>query len=155
MILNLYHFFLKIFHFSPLLYGAKNFIFTSKSPRRLQLLKEICKELDIVVRKFDEKNLKGMQDIEEIKNRETPTKYVTRVAMDSNIFHEQLIKQLKNKPIICGDNSMSRDKIFKARSKSNVIETLTQLSNQQHEVITSIVLSTQILNKIIHLYFIK
>ena len=58
----------------------------SKSPRRLQLLKEICKELGIVVRKFDEKNLKGMKDIEEIKNKETPTKYVTRVAMDKAIF---------------------------------------------------------------------
>ena len=65
----------------------------SKSPRRLQLLKEIGKELGIVVHKFDEKNLKGMENIEEIKNKETPIKYVTRVAMDKAIFStDQLLK---------------------------------------------------------------
>ena len=34
-----------------------------------------------------------MKDIEEIKNKETPTKYVTRVAMDKAIFStNQLLK---------------------------------------------------------------
>ena len=118
----------------------------SKSPRRLQLLKEICKELDIVVRKFDEKHLKGMKDIEDIKNKETPTKYVTRVAMDKAIFStDQLLKTTEEiKPIICGDTIVCLgDKIFlKPRSRLDVVEMLTQLSNQQHKVITSIVLST-------------
>ena len=117
----------------------------SKSPRRLQTLKEICKELGIVVRKFNEKNLEGMKDIEEIKNKETPTKYVTRVAMDKAIFSaDQLLKSPKGiKPIICGDTIVClRDKIFlKPRSRSDIVEMLTQLSNQQHKVITSIVLS--------------
>ena len=117
----------------------------SKSPRRLQILKEICKELGIVVRKLSEKNLRGMQEIEEIKNKETPTKYVTRVAMDKAIFSTcQLIKTTEEvKPIICGDTIVCfRDKVFlKPRSRSNVVEMLTQLSNQQHKVITSIVLS--------------
>ncbi|MEL0326019.1 MAG: Maf family protein, partial [Burkholderiaceae bacterium] len=47
------------------------------------------------------------------------------------------------KPIICGDTIVSLgDKIFlKPRSRSHIIEMLTQLSNQQHKVITSIVLS--------------
>ena len=117
----------------------------SKSPRRLQILKEICKELDIIVRKFNEKNLKGMKDIEKIKNKETPSKYVTRVAMDKAIFSAgQLLKRSKEiKPIICGDTIVCLgDKIFlKPRSRSNVVKMLTQLSNQQHKVITSIVLS--------------
>ena len=117
----------------------------SKSPRRLQILKEICKELDIIVRKFNEKNLKGMKDIEKIKNKETPSKYVTRVAMDKAIFSaNQLLKRTKEvKPIICGDTIVCLgDKIFlKPRSRSNVVKMLTQLSNQQHKVITSIVLS--------------
>ena len=117
----------------------------SKSPRRLQILKEICKELGIVVRKFNEKNLKGMKDIEKIKNSETPIKYVTRVAMDKAIFSTtQLHKTTKEiKPIICGDTIVGLgDKIFlKPRSKSNVVEMLTQLSNQQHKVITSVVLA--------------
>ena len=115
------------------------------SPRRLQILRDICKELGIVVRKFSEKNLKGMKDIEEIKNKETPTKYVTRVAMDKAIFSAgQLLKRSKEiKPIICGDTIVCLgDKIFlKPRSRSNVVEMLTQLSNQQHKVITSVVLS--------------
>ena len=131
----------------------------SKSPRRMQILREICKELGIVVRKFNEKNLKGMRDIEEIKNRETPVKYVTRVAMDKAIFSTgQLLKKTEEiKPIICGDTIVCLgDKIFlKPRSRSNVVEMLTQLSNQQHKVITSIVLSIPNPNKIIHLYFIK
>tara|TARA_B100000035_G_scaffold159447_1_gene135927 strand:+ start:2089 stop:2721 length:633 start_codon:yes stop_codon:yes gene_type:complete len=117
----------------------------SMSPRRLQILRDICKELGIVVRKFSEKNLKGMKDIEEIKNKETPTKYVTRVAMDKAIFSAgQLLKRSKEiKPIICGDTIVCLgDKIFlKPRSRSNVVEMLTQLSNQQHKVITSVVLS--------------
>ena len=117
----------------------------SKSPRRLQLLKEICKELDIVVRKFNKKNLKGMEDIEEVKNEETPAEYVTRVAMDKAIFSaDQILKTTEDiKPIICGDTIVCLgDKIFlKPRSRSDVIEMLTQLSNQQHKVITSIVLS--------------
>ena len=117
----------------------------SKSPRRLQLLKEICKELDIVVRKFNKKNLKGMEDIEEVKNEETPTEYVTRVAMDKAIFSaDQILKTTEDiRPIICGDTIVYLgDKIFlKPRSRSDVIEMLTQLSNQQHKVITSIVLS--------------
>ena len=117
----------------------------SKSPRRLQILKEICKELDIIVRKFNERNLKGMKDIEKIKNKETPSKYVTRVAMDKAIFSaNQLLKRTKEvKPIICGDTIVCLgDKIFlKPRSRSNVVKMLTQLSNQQHKVITSIVLS--------------
>ena len=115
------------------------------SPRRLQILRDICKELGIVVRKFSEKNLKGMKDIEEIKNKETPTKYVTRVAMDKAIFSAgQLLKRSKEiKPIICGDTIVCLgDKIFlKPRSRSNVVEMLTQLSNQQHKVITSVVLA--------------
>mgnify|MGYP001337498747 CR=1 FL=1 len=123
----------------------------SNSPRRLQLLKEICKELDIVVRKFDQKYLTGMNDIEEIKNKETPTKYVTRVAMDKAIFSTgQLIKTTEDvRPIICGDTIVClRDKIFlKPRSRLNVVEMLTQLSNQQHKVITSIVLSIPNPNK--------
>ena len=118
----------------------------SKSPRRLQLLKEICKELNIVVRKFNEKNLKGMKDIEEIKNSETPTEYVTRVAMDKAIFStDRLLNTTEEiKPIICGDTIVCLgDKIFlKPRSRLDVVEMLTQLSNQQHKVITSIVLST-------------
>ena len=46
-----------------------------------------------------------MQKIEDIKNKETPTKYVTRVAMDKAIFSTgQLIKTTQEvKPIICGD----------------------------------------------------
>ena len=68
----------------------------SRSPRRLQILKEICKELSIVVRKFNEKNLKGMEDTEEIKNNEDPIKYVTRVAMDKAIFSAyQFLKRTK------------------------------------------------------------
>ena len=118
----------------------------SKSPRRLQILEEICKELGIVVRKLNEKTLQGMKELEEIRNKETPTKYVTRVAMDKAIFSTgQLLKTIEEvKPIICGDTIVClRDKIFlKPRSRSNVIEMLTQLSNQQHKVITSIVLST-------------
>ena len=118
----------------------------SKSPRRLQLLKEICKELNIVVCKFNEKNLKGMKDIEEIKSKETPLNYVTRVAMDKAIFStDQLLKKTEEiKPIICGDTIVCLgDKIFlKPRSRLDVVEMLTQLSNQQHKVITSIVLST-------------
>ncbi|MEL0214340.1 MAG: Maf family protein [Burkholderiaceae bacterium] len=117
----------------------------SKSPRRIQILKEIGKELGIVVRKLNEKHLKGMGDIEEIKNKETPIKYVTRVAMDKAIFSaEQILKTTEDiKPIICGDTIVClRDKIFlKPRSRSDVVEMLTQLSNQQHKVITSIVLS--------------
>ena len=117
----------------------------SRSPRRLQILKEICKELGIVVRKFNEKNLKGMEHLEKIKNRESPTKYVTRVAMDKAIFSAyQFLKRTKEiKPIICGDTIVGLgDKIFlKPRSKSNVVEMLTQLSNQQHKVITSVVLA--------------
>ena len=123
----------------------------SKSPRRLQILKEICKELGIFVRKLSEKNLQGMQEIEEIKNKEDPIQYVTRVAMDKAIFStSQLIKTTeKIKPIICGDTIVClRDKIFlKPRSRSNVVEMLTQLSNQKHEVITSIVLSIPNPNK--------
>ena len=118
----------------------------SKSPRRLQLLKEICKELNIVVRKFNEKNLKGMKDIEKIKSKEAPFNYVTRVAMDKAIFStDQLLKKTEEiKPIICGDTIVCLgDKIFlKPRSRLDVVEMLTQLSNQQHKVITSIVLST-------------
>ena len=117
----------------------------SKSPRRIQILKEIGKELGIVVRKLNEKHLKGMEDIEEIKNKETPIKYVTRVAMDKAIFSaEQILKTTEDiKPIICGDTIVCLgDKIFlKPRSRSDVVEMLTQLSNQQHKVITSIVLS--------------
>ena len=117
----------------------------SKSPRRIQILKEIGKELGIVVRKLNEKHLKGMEDIEEIKNKETPIKYVTRVAMDKAIFSaEQILKTTEDiKPIICGDTTVCLgDKIFlKPRSRSDVVEMLTQLSNQQHKVITSIVLS--------------
>ena len=123
----------------------KTLYLASKSPRRLQILKEVCKELGIVVRKFNERNLKGMKDIEEIKNKETPVKYVTRVAMDKAIFSaNQLLKRPKGiKPIICGDTIVYLgDKIFlKPRSRSDVVEMLTQLSNQQHKVITSIVLS--------------
>ena len=118
----------------------------SKSPRRLQLLKEICKELNIVVCKFNENNLKGMKDIEEIKSKETPFNYITRVAMDKAIFStDQLLKKTEEiKPIICGDTIVCLgDKIFlKPRSRLDVVEMLTQLSNQQHKVITSIVLST-------------
>jgi len=123
----------------------KTLYLASKSPRRLQILKEVCKELGIVVRKFNERNLKGMKDIEEIKNKENPVKYVTRVAMDKAIFSaNQLLKRPKGiKPIICGDTIVYLgDKIFlKPRSRSDVVEMLTQLSNQQHKVITSIVLS--------------
>ena len=86
-----------------------------------------------------------MKDIEEIKNKENPTKYVTRVAMDKAIFSaNQLLKRTKEvKPIICGDTIVCLgDKIFlKPRSRSNVVKMLTQLSNQQHKVIKSIVLS--------------
>ena len=117
----------------------------SKSPRRMQILKKIGRELGIVVRKFNGKHLKGMKDIEKIKNKETPSKYVTRVAMDKAIFSaNQLLKRTKEvKPIICGDTIVCLgDKIFlKPRSRSNVVKMLTQLSNQQHKVITSIVLS--------------
>ena len=117
----------------------------SKSPRRLRILKEICKGLGIVVRKFNEKNLKGMEDIEKIKNKENPINYVTRVAMNKAIYSaDQLLKTNKEiKPIICGDTIVCLgNKIFlKPRSRSNVVEMLTQLSNQQHKVITSIVLS--------------
>ena len=117
----------------------------SKSPRRIQILKEIGKELGIVVCKLNEKHLKGMEDIEEIKNMEAPTKYVTRVAMDKAIFSaEQILKTTEDiKPFICGDTIVCLgDKIFlKPRSRSDVVETLTQLSNQQHKVITSVVLS--------------
>ena len=44
-----------ISNFSFTLMTQKILYLASNSPRRMQILKEICKELDIVVRKFDEK----------------------------------------------------------------------------------------------------
>ena len=57
----------------------------SKSPRRLQILKGICSELGIVIRKFNEKNLNGMKEIEEIKNNSSLIKHKLSQKLKSSI----------------------------------------------------------------------
>ena len=128
-----------------ILVDRKLLYLASKSPRRLAILREVCRELRISVRAFGKKSLKGMEEKEVINKNETPLGYVTRVAMEKAMFSSRQLSKSnqESNPVLCGDTIVCLGgKIFlKPRSRSNIVEMLTELSNKEHKVITSIVLA--------------
>ncbi len=111
----------------------------------MKILRVIGKELGIVIRKLNNKSIEGMEEVEKIINSETPFEYVTRVAMNKAIFSSQRLLKISREinPILCGDTIVCLgNKIFlKPHSTSDVIKMLSELSNKEHKVITSIVLA--------------
>lgn len=111
-----------------------NIYLASQSPRRRELLEQLGVRYELLRVSVDEVTLID----------ETPKEYVTRISLDKATHAEiyRVSESLPERPVLAGDTCVALNGIIfgKPKDYSDAFRMLSQLSNNTHEVHTSLAL---------------
>lgn len=106
----------------------------SQSPRRQELLKQICIDFEIILPQVNEADFAD----------DDPERYVLTLAKAKAQAGFKLSQQQKNYPVLGADTVVICDKhiLEKPRNQEDAVRMLQQLSDTTHQVMTAVALVT-------------
>lgn len=121
---------------SPLIYLA------SQSPRRSQLLDQICIAHQILVADAAENAIEDAEALEIALKNEAPKAYVMRVT---GLKLDAAVSRLKNRglpaaPVLCADTTVCMGRVIygKPENAADAAQMLVELSGKTHRVLTAV-----------------
>jgi septum formation protein len=121
----------------------KDFVYlASQSPRRRQLLEQMCVRYELLLAAPDE----DAELLERVMPGEAPLTYVKRVThlkLEAAVLRMQK-RQLSPAPVLCADTTVAigRDILGKPENEKDALRILKTLSGQTHRVLTAVAVAS-------------